>query len=238
MSLRCWLDKYFRWGFHQLERGIIYLRKSVKNVALSTALIFSFVQWISPTLTSVQWCPLSYTAQSICSGMVDLISEATRGQKAPGVLVYALQPWQGALVSVYHLWGGNCVSFMLPRQRAWHKQPQTCSLTLLHCRNAWIKESVVMAKGIGKVRGGKKEGGGEGRRGKWGLKVWLFPSNTDQWSENLLASHHKDYGGTWDVRLGTRGRRQTLKIQTPAGHLTLRDTEALGLSRLDKQLFS
>lgn len=146
-------------------------------------------------------------AQSICSGMVDLISEATSGQKPPGVLVYALQPWQGALVSVYHLWGGNCVSFMLPRQRAWHKQPQTCSLTLLHCRNAWIKESVVMAKGIGKARGGKKEGGTEGWRGKWGLKVWLFPSDTDQWSGNLLASHHKDYGGTWDVRLGTRGRR-------------------------------
>lgn len=33
--------------------------------------------------------------------------------------------------------------------------------------------------------------------------------------------------------LNTMGR-QTFKIQTPAGHVTLRDTEALGLSRLDR----
>lgn len=36
---------------------------------------------------------------------------------------------------------------------------------------ASLQESVVMAKGIGKARGGKKEGGRGGWRGKWGLKV-------------------------------------------------------------------
>lgn len=76
-------------------------------------LIFFFVQWISLTLMSVQWSPVSYSAGSICSGMVDLISEAMRGQRPPRSWYMLSNHDRAASVSVYHLCGGVCVSFML-----------------------------------------------------------------------------------------------------------------------------
>lgn len=130
------------------------------------------------------------------------------GSEVPRGLGICLQPWQGCFsICVPSMRRELCKLYVTTTEglTSATSNPQSYFASLQQCLN---KGACCHGQdGIDKVRGGKKEGRREDWRGKWGIKVWLFPSNTDQWSENLLASHPRGCGGTWDVRLGTRGRR-------------------------------
>lgn len=172
--------------------------------------------------------------------MVDFICKAIQVQRSPGSWCLFSNCDRDAVVFGHSIWGGICASCMRLWQNTWH----TWQLTKGRGRNAWSKKSVVLTRKEGEWEWGTW-------RGKEGIRVPLCPLNTDQWSENLLLcaflripnSQHSALGRGVFWRVGVRGywgewtktwtQWETVKIQILMGPLPLRDTETLGLSRLD-----
>lgn len=178
--------------------------------------------------------------------MVDFICKAIQGQRSPGSWclfskgcrsVWA--PYMRRDLCKLHATVAEYLTYLATYKRTLHFAAlQECLIKEVCCP-------------------GQEAEGKEGEwewgvwRGKEGIRVPLFPLNTDQWSENLFLcaflripnSQHSPLGRGvlwrvgWGVAEGSGPslelNGQTVKIQILMGPLTLRDTETLGLSRLD-----